>query len=42
MNKIRVLFLHRALEDGGKDVGEFDSDEVSEENQNGSEREQGL
>jgi hypothetical protein len=42
MNKIRVLFLHQALEDGGKDVGEFDADEVAEENQGASERDQGL
>jgi len=42
MNKIRILFCHRALEDGGKDTGEFVADEVAEENQNGSEREQGL
>jgi len=42
MNKLRVLFCHRALGDAGKDTGSFDADEVSEENQNASEREQDL
>lgn len=42
MNKLRVLFCHRALYDAGKDTGSFDADEVAEENQNASEREQGL
>lgn len=42
MNKLRILFCHRALEDAGKDTGEFDANEVAEENQDASEREQGL
>jgi hypothetical protein len=42
MNKLRVLFCHRALADAGKDTGSFDADTVAEENQDAAEREQGL